>query len=41
VVTGGKSLKLSNRRLKCVNAPTTPSAKDTPPHVFPVRWRPG
>jgi hypothetical protein len=40
VVTGGKSLKLSNRRLKCTHAPTT-SAKDTPPHVFPVRWRPG
>ena len=50
VVTGGKSLKLSNRRLKCVHAPTTdtpsansPSTTDvtTIPHVFPVRWRPG
>jgi hypothetical protein len=29
VETGGKSHKLTNRRLKCVNAPTTPSAKDT------------
>lgn len=41
VVTGGKSLEdLRQRRLTCVHAPTT-SAKDTPPHVFPVRWRPG
>lgn len=29
VRVGGKSLKLSNRRLKCVHAPTTPSATDT------------
>ena len=42
VEVGGKSLKdLRQRRLTCVHAPTTPSAKDTPPHVFPVRWRPG
>ena len=30
VEVGEKSHKLSNRRLKCSNAPTTPSAKDTP-----------
>jgi hypothetical protein len=41
VRVGGKSHKLSNRRLKCVNTSTTLSEKDTPPHVFPVRWRPG
>lgn len=40
VVTGEKSHKQSYRRLKCSNAPTL-SATDNPPHVFPVRWRPG